>query len=93
MPTKEQMIHSSPPVRPYLAHVRQNNDGSFVIHELEEHLRAVASLVSEFASEFGASDWGHLAGLWHDLGKYSSAFQSYIARGNERAAWIQRVEE
>ena len=64
----------------YLAHVRQNEDGSFNIHHLEEHLRAVGNLSSEFASAFGAAEWGFLTGLWHDLGKYSSAFQSYIAR-------------
>ena len=64
----------------YLAHVRRNGDGSFVIHDLEEHLRAVGNLAGQFASDFGASDWGHLAGLWHDLGKYSLAFQRYIAR-------------
>ena len=81
------------PVKQYLAHVRQNKDGSFVIHILEEYLRAVADLSGEFASTFVHSDWEQLAGLWHDLGKYSSAFQSYIARGNGRAAWIQRVEE
>ncbi|MCC6141438.1 MAG: CRISPR-associated helicase Cas3' [Nitrospira sp.] len=63
-----------------LAHVRRDDDGSFVIHDLEEHLRAVASLASEFASVFRASGWGHLAGLWHDLGKYSSAFHTDIAR-------------
>lgn len=28
---------------PSLAHVRRNDDGSFAIHELEEHLRAVDS--------------------------------------------------
>ena len=66
----------------YLAHVRQDDDGSFVVHDLEEHLRAVGDLADEFASNFGASDWGRLAGLWHDLGKYSPAFQSYIARGS-----------
>lgn len=27
----------------YLAHVRRNDDGSFAIHDLEEHLRAVDS--------------------------------------------------
>jgi CRISPR-associated endonuclease/helicase Cas3 len=70
------------PAKQYLAHVRQNKDGSFVIHNLEEHLRAVADLAGEFASIFGHSDWGQLAGLWHDLGKYSSAFQNYIARGS-----------
>jgi CRISPR-associated endonuclease/helicase Cas3 len=62
--------------------VRQDDDGSFVIHDLQEHLRAVAELAGKFASTFGHSDWGRLAGLWHDLGKYSSAFQSYIARGS-----------
>ena len=77
----------------YLAHVRQTEDGSFVVHDLEGHLRAVGDLAGEFASIFGASGWGHLAGLWHDLGKYSSAFQSYIARGNNSAALIQRVGE
>ncbi len=64
----------------YLAHVRRNDDGSFAIHHLDEHLRAVRDLAGEFASSFGHADWGRLAGLWHDLGKYSPAFQSYIAR-------------
>lgn len=70
------------PVKQYLAHVRQNKDGSFVIHNLEEHLREVAVLAGEFASTFGHAEWGQLAGLWHDLGKYSSAFQGYIAHGS-----------
>jgi CRISPR-associated endonuclease/helicase Cas3 len=30
------------------------------------------------SADFKAEDWGRLAGLWHDLGKYSSAFQQYI---------------
>lgn len=66
----------------YLAHVRQNADGSFFIHDLEEHLRGVARLSQEFASTFASADWGSLAGLWHDLGKYSPAFQGYIAKGS-----------
>ena len=70
------------PLKRYLAHVRQDDDGTFVIHDLEDHLRAVADLAGEFASTFGYADWGRLAGIWHDLGKYSSAFQSYIARGS-----------
>lgn len=72
----------APPEKRYLAHVRRNDDGSFVIHDLEDHLRSVGDLAGEFAAIFGQSDWGRLAGLWHDLGKYSSAFQSYIARGS-----------
>jgi len=45
---------------------------------LEDHLREVAELAGEFADAFGAKDWGHLAGLWHDLGKYSRKFQDYL---------------
>jgi len=37
---------------------------------LEDHLRNVAEMAREFASEFGAGEWGYLAGLWHDLGKH-----------------------
>lgn len=42
----------------YLAHVRRNEDGSFPIHRLEDHLRAVGNLAGEFASSFGQADWG-----------------------------------
>jgi len=46
--------------------------------ELSEHLEAVGQLASKHASQFQAEDWGRLAGLWHDLGKYSGAFQAYL---------------
>ena len=62
----------------YLAHVRKKEDGSFEIHELETHLREVARGTEKFAETFGSSDWGFLAGLWHDLGKYSAEFQRRI---------------
>ena len=62
----------------YLAHVRQKDDSSFEIHDLEEHLREVARRAGKFAETFGSSDWGFLAGLWHDLGKYSAEFQRRI---------------
>lgn len=38
---------------------------------LEKHLLNVVKLAGKFVDEFGAGDWGCLAGLWHDLGKYS----------------------
>ena len=52
----------------YIAHVRQNDDGTFAIHNLDDHLRTVANLAGKFASVFGHEDWGRLAGIWHDLG-------------------------
>jgi CRISPR-associated endonuclease Cas3-HD len=45
--------------------------------ELREHLDAVAILAAEFASEAWKS-LAHVAGLWHDAGKYQIAFQRYI---------------
>lgn len=73
-------VHSPVPLNHYLAHVRQNPDGSFVIHDLGEHLHGVARLSEEFASTFGSADWGNLAGLWHDLGKYSLILRRYSPR-------------
>jgi CRISPR-associated endonuclease/helicase Cas3 len=52
-------------------------------HELEEHLRRVAEVAAGFADEFAAAEWAYLAGLWHDLGKYSAEFQQYIRAAND----------
>jgi len=45
---------------------------------LEDHLVGTAVLAREFASAFGAGDWGYLAALWHDAGKYSEEFQEML---------------
>ena len=47
-------------------------------HELLEHLRAVARLAERFAGPLRAPEAGRWLGLWHDLGKISPAFQSYL---------------
>lgn len=62
----------------YLAHVRRDKDGQYVVHDLDEHLSGVAELALEFSKGFGSSDWGYIAGLWHDLGKYAKEFQRRI---------------
>ena len=61
-----------------LAHVRQGPDGKWIEHALDEHLFEVARRAGELANVFGSEDWAHLAGLWHDLGKYREKFQQYI---------------
>ena len=38
----------------------------------------VADLARERAAQFGAGEWGAVAGLLHDLGKYSDAFQARL---------------
>ena len=68
-----------------VAHIAE--DGS--LHTMEEHLFGVAGLAKEFAAEFGCGEWGQLAGLWHDLGKYSNDFQHYIHAVNAIDANIE----
>lgn len=59
----------------YVAHSREE-DG--VYQPLEEHLKGTAAFASGFASAFGAADWGHVLGMYHDLGKSAPAVQRRI---------------
>lgn len=59
------------------AHTRQTDKG-IESHGLVEHLFEVARLAAGHAAPFGGQDWAHLAGLWHDLGKYRPGFQRYL---------------
>ena len=56
---------------------------------LEDHLKNVAEMARGFAEEFGAGEWGYLAGLWHDLGKYSTEFQVRLQAINDPDAHIE----
>ncbi len=71
--------------RAALAHVAE--DGR--IHPLEEHLEGTARRASRFAAEFGCASWGYLAGLWHDLGKYSPDFQRKIHAASGENAHLE----
>lgn len=51
-------------------------------HALTDHLQAVAALAARLAPA-GAQDWAHLAGLWHDLGKFRAGFQRYIRESDD----------
>lgn len=61
----------------FLAHVRRDGE-VFIPHDLDEHLHGVGQRAEECAHEFGGGDWAQVAGLWHDLGKYSAEFQRRI---------------
>ncbi len=63
----------------YAAHTpRDAKDPNSPWHELLEHLETVAKDAAVFASKFGAAEIAHWAGMLHDTGKFSSAFQAYL---------------
>lgn len=63
------------PKQTFYAHTDPGNPGLLPEnggkwHLLKDHLEETAHSAKQFASAFGAGDWGYLAGLLHDLGKY-----------------------
>lgn len=48
---------------------------------IQEHLRNTAKLAADFAQPFGGESQAYLAGLLHDIGKYSDGFQDRLAGG------------
>ncbi len=79
----------------YYAHSGQCKDKSDW-QPLREHLLGVAELAGRFAQSFNAVDLGGLAGLLHDLGKYTEKFQSRLD-GNparvDHSTWGARVAQ
>ena len=71
------------------AHVRVDaTTGAPTPHLLDDHLNKVAELAGRFADGYG-KEWAHLAGLWHDLGKFRHGFQRYIRQANNVDAHIE----
>jgi CRISPR-associated endonuclease/helicase Cas3 len=56
---------------------------------LEDHLIGTAKRASGMAAEFGCAGWGYIAGIWHDIGKYSQDFQNYIKAANDIDAHLE----
>lgn len=85
------MIDGAPGIGsvPALAHLDGGRE-----HLLAEHLGAVSGLARQFADQFGAGAWAELAGLWHDFGKFSPAFQRRIRILNDphRLEIAERVD-
>ncbi len=60
----------------YLAH--SATDTNLEGQPLKEHLENVAKLCTAFCKAFRAENDGRLCGLYHDIGKYSLAFQKRL---------------
>jgi CRISPR-associated endonuclease/helicase Cas3 len=65
---------------PFLAHIAEDGRTQTV----QAHLKGTASLCAGFAASFGCAEQGELAGLAHDLGKYSAAFQRRLKGSAEQ---------
>lgn len=63
----------------YLAHISEDGREETV----SQHLQLTAALAAEFAAAFGAEQQGRLAGMMHDIGKYSDAFQRRLNGSSE----------
>lgn len=61
----------------YLAHI--SNDGRE--QNVRAHVEETAAMARAFAAPFGGEDEAELAGMAHDIGKYSAAFQRRLHGG------------
>lgn len=75
----------------YYAHTKPGSADPAEWQPLESHLHNVAELAAEFARPFGGEEWAYLAGLWHDLGKYSEAFQRKLYDANGIESHLETV--
>jgi CRISPR-associated endonuclease/helicase Cas3 len=74
-------LETSPPR--YYAHSRVGEDESKWQH-LIDHLHGTAELAASFGHAMGLADLTRIAGLTHDLGKYSREFQERLAGKRNR---------
>lgn len=64
---------------PFIAHVKQKEDGSWERpHLLHDHLTRTAERSRSFAAKFNSAEWGEVLGLFHDQGKGRPSWQSYL---------------
>ncbi len=75
----------------HLAHIHCAG-ASVHAHLLDSHLREVARRAADHAARFGGQEWAHLAGLWHDLGKYRPGFQRYLRAASGAEAESAHIE-
>lgn len=61
----------------YYAHTKEGVDKD-EWQLLDDHLIGVAEFASEFSAVFGGSEWGCLAGKFHDYGKFKPDFQKKL---------------
>lgn len=64
----------------YPAHILYLDDGTQKIQTVAEHCRGCAEIASEHLTRVSLWRAGYLAGLLHDMGKYTSDYKDYLNR-------------
>ena len=64
-------------MKTYFAHIAKDGKKQSV----DDHIQGCAKLCEFFASAFGAQQFGRLAGITHDIGKFSEGFQRRLDGG------------
>ena len=74
-----------------ISHLYTDNSGNWVIQSNDEHSMGVAKLASQFAGEFGMSEYGKVLGLLHDKGKETDAFSNTLKRKADMSPTLRFV--
>lgn len=84
-------LQRSIPLR-FIAHTLEDHD-PVDWESMGEHESRVADLCMAFLGQIDPSlqSWGDLLGRWHDLGKYSNEFQSYLHAANDLLAELPDI--
>lgn len=63
-----------------LAHIRPQPDGPPALQTAADHCRNTARLAAERLAPLGLGQTAYLAGLVHDMGKFTARFEDYLRR-------------
>ena len=76
----------------FIAHTLEDHDPEHW-ESMEQHESRVAGLCREFLRRVDPAlePWGDLLGRWHDLGKYSNEFQSFIHAANDQLSELPDI--
>lgn len=66
----------------YYAHIYEMLNGEMARQTVRDHLIGTAQRAGQCLRTVGLEKTGYLAGLLHDMGKYSGDFQQYLAAGD-----------
>ena len=80
---EEQTAHETIARCRYFGHSREGDDKS-EWQCLKDHLINTANLAADFGRDAGVAELASVAGLMHDIGKYSDAFQSRLEGSKRR---------